>query len=169
DRALDLHAVAHDARILHQLLDLLRRVARDLLGLEAVEGAAEILALAQDGDPGPSGLEAVEDELLIERAVIVFGHAPFLVVIGDAERVLLEPGAAWSPPGWRGEGFGPRCSRRWSMQFAPGLFRRAPIPPLRRRAALPLPAPPRRGRDEAAPGRALARSSRASRQSSRPR
>src|SRR5262249_26747883 len=66
-----------------------------LLGLEAVEGAAEILALAQDGDPGQSGLEAVEDELLIERAVIVFGHAPFLVVIGDVERVLLGPGAAF--------------------------------------------------------------------------
>src|SRR5262249_41456497 len=95
NRALDLHAIADDARILHQLLDLLRRVARDLLGLEAVEGAAEILALAQDSDPGQSGLEAVEDELLIERAVVVFGHAPFLVVIGDVERVLLGPGTAF--------------------------------------------------------------------------
>src|SRR5262249_52259416 len=71
DRALDLHAVAHDARVLHQLLDLLRRVARDLLRLEAVEGAAEILALAQDSDPRQPGLEAVEDELLVERAVVV--------------------------------------------------------------------------------------------------
>src|SRR5262249_60177234 len=38
---------------------------------------------------------AVEDELLIERAVVVFGHAPFLVVIGDVERVLLGPGTAF--------------------------------------------------------------------------
>src|SRR6266481_5940746 len=81
DRALDLQPVAHDAGILHQLLDLFRRVARDFRGLEAVEGAAEIVAFAQDGDPGQPGLEAVENELLVERAVVVFRHAPFLVVI----------------------------------------------------------------------------------------
>ena len=94
DRALDLGAVAHDAGVLHQPLDLLRRVARDLLRLEIVEGAAEIVALAQDGDPRQPGLEAVEHQLLVERAVVVFRHAPFLVVIGDVERVLLRPGAA---------------------------------------------------------------------------
>src|SRR4029450_937601 len=71
--------------------------ARDLLGLEVVEGAPEVLALAQDGDPGQPGLKAVEDELLVERAVVVFGHAPFLVVIGDVERVLLGPGTAFEP------------------------------------------------------------------------
>src|SRR5262245_4465913 len=94
DRAFDLHAVAHDAGVLHQPLDLLRRIARDFLGLEAVEGAAEVVALAQDGDPGEAGLKAIEDQLLIERAVVVFRHAPFLVVIGDVERILLGPGAA---------------------------------------------------------------------------
>src|SRR5262245_24214287 len=99
DRALDLHAVAHDAGILHQLLDLFRRVARDFRRLEAVEGAAEILALAQDGDPGEPGLEAVENELLVERAVVVFRHAPFLVVIGDVERILLRPGTAFEAVG----------------------------------------------------------------------
>src|SRR5262249_39228362 len=91
--ALDLQAVAHDAGVLHQRLDLLRREARDLLRREAGEGAAEIVALAQDGDPGQPGLEAVEDELFEQRAVVVFRHAPFLVVIGDVERVLLGPGA----------------------------------------------------------------------------
>src|SRR5262249_44219637 len=99
DRALDLHAVAHDAGILHQLLDLSRRVARDFRGLEGVEGAPEILALAQDGDPGQPGLEAVENELLVERAVVVFRHAPFLVVIGDVERILLRPGTAFEAVG----------------------------------------------------------------------
>ena len=94
DRAFDLHAVAHDAGVLHQLLDLLRRVARDLLRLEIVEGAAEIVALAQDRDPRQPGLEAVEHQLLEERAVVVFRHAPFVVVIGDVERVVLRPGAA---------------------------------------------------------------------------
>src|SRR5262249_41478325 len=93
----DLHAITHDAGILHQLLDLLRRVARDLLRLEAVEGPAEVLALAQNGDPGQPGLKAVEDELLVERAVVVFGHAPFFVMIGDVKRVLLGPGTAFEP------------------------------------------------------------------------
>ena len=74
---------------------LARVVARDLLRLEAVEGAAEILALAQDRDPRQPGLEAVEHQLLVERAVVVFRHAPFVVVIGDVERVVLaRPGAA---------------------------------------------------------------------------
>ncbi len=99
DRAFDLGAVAHDAGVLHQPLDLLRRVARDLLRLEIVEGAAEIFALAQDGDPRQPGLEAVEHELLEQRAVVPFRHAPFLVVIGDVERVLLRPRAALQPVG----------------------------------------------------------------------
>src|SRR3954464_13321468 len=93
-RALDLHAIAHDAGVAHQPLDLLRSVARDLLRCEAIEGTAEILALTQDRDPGEPGLEAVEHKLLVERAVVVFRHAPFIVVIGDVDRILLCPGAA---------------------------------------------------------------------------
>ncbi len=87
DGAFDLGAVADDAGILHQPLNLSRRVARDLLRLETVEGGAEIVALAQDSDPRQAGLEAVEDQLFEQRAVVPFGHAPFLVVIGDVERV----------------------------------------------------------------------------------
>src|SRR5262249_20325945 len=69
-------------------------VARDRLWLEAVEGAAEVLALAQDGDPRQPGLEAVEHQLLVERAVVVFRHAPLLVVVGDVERIFLGPRTA---------------------------------------------------------------------------
>src|SRR5262249_24333193 len=87
--AFDLRAVAHDTRIGHQPRDLCRAVARDFPRIEAVERAAEILALAQDGDPGEAGLKAVEHELLVERAVVELRHAPFLVVIGDVERILL--------------------------------------------------------------------------------
>src|SRR5262249_34437772 len=94
--------VAHDAGVLHQRLDLLRGEARDLLRREAGEGAAEVVALAQDGDPGQPGLEAVENELFEQRAVVVFRHAPFLVVIGDVERVLLGPGTALEPVGVEG-------------------------------------------------------------------
>src|SRR6266446_4411719 len=67
------------------------------IGARGEDSALDLLALAQDGDPGEPGLEAVEDELLEERAIVVLGHAPFLVVIGDVERVLLGPGAAFEP------------------------------------------------------------------------
>src|ERR1700719_2211682 len=92
--ALDLGAIAHDAGILHQPLELGRPVARDFLRNEIVEGAAEVLPLAQDGDPRQPGLETVEHEFFIERAIVVFRHAPFLVVIGDVERIVLGPRTA---------------------------------------------------------------------------
>ena len=85
-RAFDLGAIAHDAGVLHQALDFRRPVAGDFFRHKAVEGAAEIFALAQNGDPRQAGLKAVEHELFVERAVVVFRHAPFLVVIGDVER-----------------------------------------------------------------------------------
>src|SRR5689334_3379607 len=93
-RAFDLGAVANDAGIAHQPFDLRASVARDLFRIEAVEGAAEILAFAQDRNPGQAGLETVEHELFVKRAIIIFGHAPFLIVIGDIERVLLGPRTA---------------------------------------------------------------------------
>ncbi len=64
DGTLDLGAVAHDAGIVHQRLDLPGVVARNFRRLEIVERFAEIVALAQDGDPGKAGLETVEDQLL---------------------------------------------------------------------------------------------------------
>src|SRR4029077_11084554 len=51
-RAFDLGAIANDAGIAHQPFDLRAPVARDLFRIEVVEGAAEILAFAQDRDPG---------------------------------------------------------------------------------------------------------------------
>ncbi len=93
-RALDLGAVAHDAGVGHQALDLWLAVARDFFRRKTVEGAAEIFALAQDGDPRQSGLKAVEHELFVKRAVIIFRHAPFLVVIGEIERIVFRPRAA---------------------------------------------------------------------------
>ena len=94
DRSLDLGAVAHDARIGHQRLDLRRVVVDDDLGPETVEGGAERLALAQDRDPGKSRLETIEDEFFEQGAVVPFRHAPLLVMIGDIERIGARPGAA---------------------------------------------------------------------------
>ena len=72
-----------DAGVLQQFLDLRRLVARDFLRLEAVKGFAEVFALTENRDPGKPGLKPVEDQLLEKRPVVIFGNAPFLVVIGN--------------------------------------------------------------------------------------
>src|SRR5207249_3279772 len=94
NRSLDLGAIAHDSLILHQPLDVRPGVSGDLCRIETVEGAAKVLALAQDGDPRKPSLKSVEHELLVECAIVVFGYTPFPIVIGDIERVLSGPGAA---------------------------------------------------------------------------
>src|SRR5258708_15136026 len=94
DRTLDLGAIANDAGIVHQRMNFFRVVARDLLRLKVVESFAKIFALAQDRDPGQPGLKAVEDEFFVQRAVVIFRHAPFGVVIGHIKRVFAGP---WAP------------------------------------------------------------------------
>ncbi len=76
------------------MFDFLRRVARDFRGLEAVESAAKVIALAQDDDPGEAGLEAIEHEHLEEGTVVVYRPPPFLIVIGDVKRFMPGPRAA---------------------------------------------------------------------------
>src|SRR6185437_11642537 len=97
DRALDLGAIADDADVIHQCVNLPGVVARDLLGTEIVKGAAKILALAQDREPGQPGLEAVKDQLFVQRAVVIFRHAPFIVVIGHVKRIFAWPRAPRQP------------------------------------------------------------------------
>jgi len=86
--------VAHDARVPQQLALPLRTVARHLLGIEAIEGPTVILALAQDREPAQTGLSALETEHLEQSRVVVQGQAPFLVMVGDIERILGAPRAA---------------------------------------------------------------------------
>ena len=70
-----------------------------LSGSNPSKARAEVPALAQDGDPRQAGLEPVEDELLEQRPVVIFGRAPLLVVIGDVERVGARPRATQEPVG----------------------------------------------------------------------
>ena len=78
----DLAAVADDAGVAEQALDVGGAEARDRLGVEVGEGAAEVLALAQDRQPGQARLEALEAELLEQVAVVGRGAAPLVVVVG---------------------------------------------------------------------------------------
>ena len=77
-----------------QRRDLVRVVGGDPGRLEPVESPAEVVALPEDRDPGQAGLEALEDQHLEQRALIVQGHAPFLVVVGDVQRIAAGPAAA---------------------------------------------------------------------------
>src|SRR5258706_19841 len=72
------------------------------LGAESLEGAAEILPFAQDRDPGQTRLETIENKLLVKRAVVIFRHAPFLIVIGAVKRVVARPGAGFDVCGHQG-------------------------------------------------------------------
>src|SRR6202021_543316 len=113
----------------HQRGCLFGVVARDLLRAEIVEGTAEIFAPAQDRDPGQPGLETVEYQLFIQRAVVIFRHAPFGVVIGHIKRVFAGP---WAP--YQAIGMQARRSRHATVCFgtertSPGSARWRPRPP----------------------------------------
>ena len=62
-------------------------------GIETVERAPVVLALVQDRQPAEAGLGALQDEELEERAVVVLGHSPLGVVVGEV-RGRGRPGAA---------------------------------------------------------------------------
>ena len=80
-----------DPRVLQQALDAAFVPARDPLELEVGEGCAEVLALAQDREPGEPGLEALEAELLEELAIVVYRKAPLGVVVGLVVGVVATP------------------------------------------------------------------------------
>ncbi len=94
DHRPDLAAVPHDAGISEQPFDVPRAEAGEAFDVEPREGAAEGLALSQDGVPGEAGLEALEAELLEQCPVVGGGPAPFGVVVAAVEGVAHAPEAA---------------------------------------------------------------------------
>src|SRR5258708_37928439 len=94
DAGVDLALVADDAGIGQQLPQFSRRVARDLLRIEAVIVLAVMLALLQHRDPGEARLAAFERQQLEQRAVVLERTAPFRVVIFLVDRIGAPPAAA---------------------------------------------------------------------------
>src|SRR4051812_5562369 len=82
-----LHAVADDAGIRHERVDLLRRESRDLLRIELPECATVAFALAQHNRPAQPALRGLEHEELEMPAIVVDWHARFGVVIFGHQRV----------------------------------------------------------------------------------
>ena len=88
DHGLDLAAVPDDPCVAEQPLDVALAEACDRVDVPAGERRSVTLALAQDRRPREAGLRALEVEELEERPLVVNGHAPFLVVVGDVERIV---------------------------------------------------------------------------------
>ena len=97
DHRVDLRPVPDDARVGHQPGHVLLAEGRHGLGVEPGEGGAEVLPLAQDGQPGQPGLEALQAKPLEDRRVAAYRTAPLLVVIGEILRGAQPPGAAQLP------------------------------------------------------------------------
>jgi hypothetical protein len=94
DRRLDLQPVAHDPGVLHQADRVALTEPSHGRRVEAPEGVAIALALAEDRHPRQPRLRAVERQLLVPAAVVVDRNAPLLVVIGDHQRILAGPETA---------------------------------------------------------------------------
>ena len=99
DGGLDLAAVADDAGVAEEALDVGLAEARHHRRVEAGEGPAEPLALAQDGEPREARLEALEAELLVQADVVHDGPAPLVVAVVHVARVLAGPPAAGAAVG----------------------------------------------------------------------
>jgi hypothetical protein len=89
DSGLDLGAVTHDAGVFHQPGPVPRPEAGYLLEIEAFESLTEILAFVEDRAPGKPGLEGFQDQEFEDAPIIMQGNAPFLVVVGQHERVVI--------------------------------------------------------------------------------
>ena len=94
DCRLDLAAVADDSLVREQPAHVPRPVLRDLLDLEPVEGAAEVLPLAQDGQPGEPRLKCLERQPLEELVLAVQRPTPFAVVVVEVVGSAQGPGTA---------------------------------------------------------------------------
>jgi len=93
---LKLEAVADDAGVLHQgFFDVLVGEFRQALHIEAEQHLAVTLALLQHGDPRQAGLEGFEQQQFEQHLGVALRHAPFLIVVGDIQRVVGAPRAAW--------------------------------------------------------------------------
>ena len=92
----ELQAVADNPGILHQgLFDVLIRQRGQALHVEAKQHLTVAFALFQHGDPRQAGLETLQQQQFEQRLRVAQRHAPFVVVVGDVQRVIGAPKAAW--------------------------------------------------------------------------
>ena len=94
DHGLDLAAVADDRGVIEQAGYVILSEAGHPGVVEAGEGAAKGIPLAQDGQPRKTGLEALEAQLLEQTAILGERETPFRVVVGPVLQGGISPPAA---------------------------------------------------------------------------
>src|SRR5713101_2983075 len=94
DRGLDLGAIAYNAVVLHQALNICFRELRQLGGIEARKHSAVGLALSENGEPAQTRLRSLEDQKLEKPTIVVLGHTPLLIVVADVQRIPSPAAAA---------------------------------------------------------------------------
>jgi hypothetical protein len=82
---INLQPITDDAGVAEQFLNLAFVVFRDLAWIEVIEGRAVVLALRQNYFPAQPGLRAFENQELEQCAIVMRGHAPLAIVIGDGQ------------------------------------------------------------------------------------
>src|SRR5579875_4107377 len=122
DGRVDLRPVPDDAGVGEESPDVVRAERGDRGDVESGEGGAEVLALAEDRQPGQPGLERLQAEPLEHGLVAAERPAPLLVVVGEVFGAADAPGAAQPPVGPGGRGpvahVSPRSAGRTSRKSA---------------------------------------------------
>jgi len=90
DGGVDFKAVADDSGVAEQFADLLLVVAGDFSGIKSVKHFAVPRAFPQDRVPAQARLRTFEGQELEPFLLVVHGHTPFLIVIGNIQ-LLLRP------------------------------------------------------------------------------
>lgn len=83
--------IANNSRIGEQLGDLLIAVFRDLFRVEAVKSLTEVFALFEYRYPRQARLHTLEYQHLEQLAVVMLGATPFVVMVGDVNRIGTRP------------------------------------------------------------------------------
>jgi hypothetical protein len=83
----------NDSGVLQQPCDVPRAESRHGFGIEPGERGAEVLALAEDRQPGQPGLEPLEAQPFEQATLVGDGPPPLVVVIREIELVRRRPAA----------------------------------------------------------------------------
>ncbi len=86
--------MTNDAGITEQALHIGGTESGDRLEVETGERGAEVVPLAQDGQPRKAGLKPFEADLLEQPPVIGDRPSPLVVVVADIKRVVTAPPTA---------------------------------------------------------------------------
>ena len=93
DGRVDLGPVADDSGVSHQPTCVASAETGDKLRVEPAKRGAEVLALAEDGQPAEARHEAFEHQLLEQALVVIDRPAPLHVVVPPVKVIRVSPPA----------------------------------------------------------------------------